>query len=160
MTETMTVTTKEQAWAKVNEIFPTDYEKDWGSSERAGYDIYRHPTLNYFNRICDLGDRLEVLTGEHGEIVTNIWIVAEKKMVETRKLYSEDLRRLCIRHNWYTKGTNDEYIPLLNAVDKLENVTTEEIANIAENILRYSDTDYPLVAICFEIAEICHSYFE
>jgi len=75
---TITVATKEQAWAKVNEIFPTDYDKDWGSSERAGYDIYRHPTLNHYNRICDLGDRLEVLTGEFGEEVTNIWIVPPK----------------------------------------------------------------------------------
>lgn len=70
----MTVTSKEQAWKEANKIFPTDYEKDEGSSQRAGYDIYRHPTLNYYSRICDLGDRLEVLTGEYGENVTNIWI--------------------------------------------------------------------------------------
>lgn len=65
----------DEAWKKANEIFPTDYEKDEGSSARAGYDIYRHPTLNFYSRICDLGDRLEVLTGEYGENVTNIWIV-------------------------------------------------------------------------------------
>jgi|GEM_PF-2221272 len=64
----------QEAWNKVNEIFPTDYEKDYASSERAGYDIYRHPTLNYYSRICDLGNRLEVLTGEYGETVTNVWI--------------------------------------------------------------------------------------
>ena len=125
----MKVTSKEQAWKEANKIFPTDYEKDEGSSQRAGYDIYRHPTLNYYSRICDLGDRLEVLTGEYGENVTNIWIEGEK-MKEIRKLYSGDLRRLCIKHNWYTKGTNKEYVPLLNAVDKLDNVTTDEIVNI------------------------------
>jgi hypothetical protein len=70
----MTVTSREQAWLEVNKIFPTDYEKDYASSERAGYDIYRHHELNYYNRICDLGNRLEVLTGEYGENVTNIWI--------------------------------------------------------------------------------------
>ncbi|GHV06466.1 hypothetical protein FACS1894217_05200 [Clostridia bacterium] len=75
----MTVTSKEQAWNEANKLFPTDYEKDWASSERAGYDIYRHTTLNYYSRICDLGDRLEVLTGEFGETVTNIWIVPERK---------------------------------------------------------------------------------
>lgn len=74
----MTVTSKEKAWEEVNKIFPTDYEKDYASSERAGYDIYRHHTLNYYCRICDLGDRLEVLTGEYGENVTNIWIVEPK----------------------------------------------------------------------------------
>jgi hypothetical protein len=75
----MTVTSREQAWAEANKIFPTDYEKDYASSERAGYDIYRHATLNYYNRICDLGDRLEVLTGEYGENVTNIWIETPRK---------------------------------------------------------------------------------
>lgn len=70
----MTVMSKEQAWMEANKIFPTDYEKDDASSLRAGYDIYRHPSLNYYSRICDLGDRLEVLTGEYGENVTNIWI--------------------------------------------------------------------------------------
>lgn len=73
----MKVTSREAAWNEINKIFPTDYEKDEASSARAGYDIYRHPTLNYYNRICDLGCRLEVLTGEYGENVTNIWIDAE-----------------------------------------------------------------------------------
>lgn len=81
-------------------------------------------------------------------------------MTEIRKLYSGDLRQLCIKHNWYTRGKNEEYAPLLNAVDDLNNVTTDEIVNIAENILRHSITDYPLSSVCFEIAEICHSFFE
>ena len=33
----MKVTSKQEAWNKVNEIFPTDYEQDLGSSDRAGY---------------------------------------------------------------------------------------------------------------------------
>ena len=70
----MKVNTKKQAWEAADEIFPTDYQKDEAASERAGYDIYRHATLNPLCRICDLGNRLEVLTGEHGETVTNIWI--------------------------------------------------------------------------------------
>lgn len=67
----MIVNTKEQAWQEANKIFPTDYEKDYASSQRAGYDIYRHPTLNYYNRICDLGNRLEVIVNEN---YINIWI--------------------------------------------------------------------------------------
>lgn len=75
----MTVSSRAEAWKAANKIFPTDYEKDEASSQRAGYDIYRHPTLNYYCRICDLGCRLEVLTGESGENVVNIWIVEERK---------------------------------------------------------------------------------
>lgn len=71
----MNAINKAEAWKKANEIFPTEYEKDEAASKNAGYDVYRHPTLNFYNRICDLGDRLEVLTGELGEDVTNIWIM-------------------------------------------------------------------------------------
>lgn len=90
----MKVASREAAWAEVNKIFPTDYEKDEASSARAGYDIYRHPTLNYYNRICDLGCRLEVLLGECGETVTNIWIeepTAETTKQEETKGYGEQL---------------------------------------------------------------------
>ncbi len=78
----MIVNTKEQAWVEANRIFPTDYEKDAEASEIAGYDIYRHYELNHYNRICDLGDRLEVLTGEYGEKVVNIWIEPEPEKTQ------------------------------------------------------------------------------
>ncbi|MBT9174231.1 MAG: hypothetical protein DDT21_02642 [Syntrophomonadaceae bacterium] len=71
---TIKVASKEQAWEEVNRIFPTDYDRDYASSKRAGYDIYRHRCLNPYTRICDLGNRLEVLLGEYGKTVTNIWI--------------------------------------------------------------------------------------
>ena len=70
----MIVKTREEAWNEVNKIFPTDYEKDEASSQRAGCDVYRHPTLNPCCRICDLGDSLKVLTGLYGEDVVNILI--------------------------------------------------------------------------------------
>ena len=70
--EKMVVTSKEHAWREVNKIFPTDYEKDYRASERAGYDIYRHYSMNHYNIICDLGSRLEVSIGRE---TINIWIV-------------------------------------------------------------------------------------
>lgn len=96
----MQVMSREEAWKKVNEIFPTDYEKDEAASERAGYDIYRNSTLNYYCRICDLGCRLEVITGKYGENVVNIWIMeeVEAQNEETKKargygeLLSEKIR--------------------------------------------------------------------
>lgn len=81
-------------------------------------------------------------------------------MKETRKLYSVHLRNLCIEKNWYTKGTNEQYSNLLSFADDKENVTTLDIVRIAEDIKENSITDYPVSSICFEIAEICHSFFE
>lgn len=75
----ITVKTKEEAWKEADKIFPTDYEKDEVASAHAGYDIYRHPTMNPHTRICDFGCRLEILTGQYGENMVNIWIVEEEK---------------------------------------------------------------------------------
>lgn len=55
------VTSKQDAWNKVNQIFPTDYEQDVQSSTRAGYPVYRSTAEGHFyDYICDLGDRLGV----------------------------------------------------------------------------------------------------
>lgn len=37
----MKVMNRESAWAEVNKIFPTDYEKNGEASNRAGYPVYR-----------------------------------------------------------------------------------------------------------------------
>ena len=71
----MKVTSKQEAWNKVNEIFPTDYEQDLGSSDRAGYPIYRSTAEgHYYDYICDLGNRLEVNLPDGKSV--NIWIQA------------------------------------------------------------------------------------
>ena len=91
----ITAINKEQAWQEASKLFPTDYEKDYAASQRAGYDIYRHTTLNYYSRICDLGDRLEVLTGEWGENVTNIWIEPEIISGMGTEMSQFDYEKLC-----------------------------------------------------------------
>lgn len=69
----MKVTNKQEAWNKVNEIFPTDYEQGLGSSDRAGYPIYRSTAEgHYYDYICDLGNRLEVNLPDGKSV--DIWI--------------------------------------------------------------------------------------
>ncbi len=49
----------EEAWNRVNEIFPTDYAKDEDSSQRAGYPIFRSTADGYMEfRPYDSGWRL------------------------------------------------------------------------------------------------------
>lgn len=99
----MTVNSKERAWEEVNRLFPTDYEKDELSSERAGYDIYRHYSLNYYNRICDLGNRLEVIVDD---VTTNIWI--DESMVE-----DEEKVKVMVEANHATKELGKSINPLI-----------------------------------------------
>ena len=55
--------------------FPTDYEQDLGSSDRAGYPIYRSTAEgHYYDYICDLGNRLEVNLDSSHLATVNIWI--------------------------------------------------------------------------------------
>lgn len=75
----MKARTIEEAWNLVNAIFPTDYQKDEESSERAGYPIHRSTAEGHFNDyICDLNNRLEVNLAEGNQSI-NIWIEAEEQ---------------------------------------------------------------------------------
>ena len=87
-------------------------------------------------------------------------------MKERRTLRGDDVRRLCIEKNWYTRGDCEEYNQVL-MLSNCEDITTDLIVRIAEDIYSHSDKDYwkdcesdPVENICFEIARICYSFFE
>lgn len=75
-----TVKSKEEAWKKVNEIFPTDYMHDSDCSHRAGYDIYWSTLPGCNAWISDLNDRLEVNLPDGSSV--NIWIEEEPEFTE------------------------------------------------------------------------------
>ena len=58
----ISTTTLAEAWTVAAAMLGENYELDERSTERAGYPVYRS-TENYYNYICDLGNRLEVNTG-------------------------------------------------------------------------------------------------
>lgn len=80
---------------------------------------------------------------------------------EVRKIREDDLRNLCIAKRWYTRGDNTAYNHLLNdlAGDK-ENITTDDIVEIALDIMEHSNTDQELTSICFDVAGIAVAFFE
>lgn len=95
-----TVNNKYEAWAKANELFPTDYAKDEDSSERAGYPIYRSTVKSeegeyqyYYCDICDLGSSLEITITDHEwhdiTIYINIVEPAKAEKPKTRENKSE-----------------------------------------------------------------------
>ena len=73
MAKRIEVSSKKEAWEIVNQIFPSDYSEDTSSSERAGYPVYRS-SVEFYDYICDLGDRLEVNL-KNGCKTINVWIV-------------------------------------------------------------------------------------
>ena len=91
---------------------------------------------------------------------------------EVRRLGSMELRALCIKEDWYTGGTNEEYANLLDMANR-ENVTTDDIVEMATDIYEHSevamdklkraagyDIGECLKHIMFAIAERCTTFFE
>lgn len=83
----------------------------------------------------------------------------EGKYTESRQLFPEDLRRLCIQNNWYTNGTQEEYGMLLYSLT-VGDMTTARIGIIAEDIKKHSNTDEEVTSIMFEIARVCRTFFD
>lgn len=80
---------------------------------------------------------------------------------EIRKIHADSLRNLCIAKNWHTRGNNEEYGHLLyDMAEGKENITTDDIVEIAQDITEHSDTDQEITSICFDIARIAVTFFE
>lgn len=87
------------------------------------------------------------------------------KYIETRHLFTDKLRALCIRCNWYTRGTNADYSALMDSLmDEFGypvEITTDKLVEIATDIMEHSViTDYTMDAVLFELARACTTYFE
>lgn len=97
-------------------------------------------------------------------------VATEKKrnncgVKEIRTMTAEELRSLCIRKNWYTCGTTEEYANLLSMVGESwepVDLTTEKLAVIAEDILMHSDlpADYDVICVMFELANAATVCFD
>ena len=58
-------------------------------------------------------------------------------------------------------GDNAAYNHLLyDLAENKENITTEDIVEIAQDIMKHSNTDQELTSICFDVAEISVTFFE
>lgn len=82
---------------------------------------------------------------------------------EIRRIDATDLQNLCIKHNWYTAGNSKEYSNLLfNLAESKENLTTNDIITIANDIIEHSSNmeNELLTSVCFEITRICYTFFE
>lgn len=79
---------------------------------------------------------------------------------EIRKIDAAKIRGLCIKHDWFTNGTNEEYGVLLQYGFSGKEITTDELVEMAELILEHSDTDYEITSVMYELNQICYTYFE
>lgn len=88
------------------------------------------------------------------------------KFKEYRTMDASTLRRVCIANNWYTNGTNEEYGNLFsrlrNCYGYAENLTTEKLVEIANDIWEHSEmpSDCTLETVLFELNRNCCTTFD
>ena len=88
-----------------------------------------------------------------------------KQYTETRVLSTTKLRKLCIQHNWYTCGDNDEYAALFAKLHdeegELVHISTDKLVEIATDIYEHSEIKhYSLEAVMGELASACLIFFD
>lgn len=82
------------------------------------------------------------------------------KFIERRLIFVNELKKLCVDHQWYTMGDDECYEKLFEKCNK-PNITTEDIVEIAKDIHLYSNLqDMEFTDLCSQISEIAHTFFE
>ena len=71
-----------------------------------------------------------------------------EKVTVTREWNAIRVRRMCIDHDYYTRGDNEDYSHMLNWVDRLY-PNVENMLFIAKDIKAHSDEDIPVESIMF-----------
>ena len=57
---------------------------------------------------------------------------------EIKRIDTDKLRNICIGNNWYTRGTNKDYMNMFNMCKK-DNITPNQIYKIAKDIYEHTD---------------------
>lgn len=97
-----------EAWAAADSVFPCDYMHDGSRSSRAGYDVYFSTNPEVYAWISDLGNRLEVNLQDGSTV--NVWI-DEPQETEA---------------DAYNRFQNAVYDALSGAEEEEETMTAEE----------------------------------
>lgn len=87
------------------------------------------------------------------------------KFIEIRNLTADQLRSLCIKNDWYTKGATKDYENLFDRLYDEDgchvHLTTEKLVEIAEDIWQHSKiTEYTITTVLHELAQNCYTYFD
>ena len=107
MTDKKTFKSEFEAWKWIHEMFPnTQWYLDHESSERAGYKTYRD-TEEFYNYVCELGDRVEVNLKENNRTI-NLWLEKEQLEIkpETYKIEFNDVELILVKGALYRLSTS------------------------------------------------------
>lgn len=85
------------------------------------------------------------------------------KYEEMKTLRTDDVYNLCIIKKWYTKGSAKSYSKLFDKINDIEesgeSITVDQLAELAEDILENSNTDYNVESIMWELNKVANTSF-
>lgn len=85
---------------------------------------------------------------------------------ETRHISYYDLRSACIRENWCNAATCEEYSALLQKADDMQNVTSDDLVELATAICELTsgvsiqDDEYFCNVMFILANDVCRSVFD
>ncbi len=94
-----------------------------------------------------------------------------KKVNVTRKLFWDDVRQVCIQNQYYTRGTNEEYMDLFNIIRSFSTVDDTQLFIVAQDIYNHSNVERimneggvdecgVMESILFNLTEVTHTFYE
>ena len=60
------------------------------------------------------------------------------KVKEIKRIDTDKLRHICINNNWYTCGSNADYMNMFKMCEK-DNISTNQLYKIAKDIYEHTD---------------------
>ena len=85
---------------------------------------------------------------------------------ETRRIWMEDVRQLCIKEGWYNRGNNEQYANFLQKASDMEykHVTTDMLEELATDIYEHTSNgvwcEAEVATYMYCLSRICFSVFE
>lgn len=156
----MTVKSRKEAWKEADKLFPTDYEKDEQSSINAGYPIYKSTAEGVNAWISDLNTTIELNLPDGKTIRINVQTDTDPEIMEERKWHTDNVRMTCCNHQWYDKGTVEEYSKMLDFV-KDNDATGLNIFKVADDIVEHTAESWNIETVMFYLMQdACFTYFK
>lgn len=80
---------------------------------------------------------------------------------EYRRISRNALRSLCIKQDWYTRGTNEQYSEILDYASSKSNLSTRNLVHIAQDIIAHSEMhqDYTIESVLYKLCAATYTVF-
>lgn len=143
----------------MSQLYTIRRKTPYGSSVLHGNLDMREARRTF--RICGYRQDTEFICDDDGNDVTRQVLGGYPRILKHRILDMWYVRDLCIRYDWYTCGTNEEYAAMLHRVGSNQEADDYFLYEIAKDIMEHSrmKNDETIERIMGELALHSHMIY-